>query len=234
MSAPVLKNRGCTTFVLGSVAVIAVLSLVFWTWPMVVAAGVIAAGVAIARKTKPSGPAWAVWFGAGAVVLLLGWAGQGAWISSLDDTTTSIETASVGTTIERLTTTTTTERRRENIKPTTTRRPTSTTITTAPPTTVPTTVTTLPPPPPPPPPTAPPTTVYVPPPTTRVIITAPPTTAAASGGCHPSYSPCVPIASDVDCAGGSGNGPAYASGPVQVIGPDVYGLDGDGDGVGCE
>jgi hypothetical protein len=27
--------------------------------------------------------------------------------------------------------------------------------------------------------------------------------------CHPSYSPCVPIASDVDCLGGGGNGPAY-------------------------
>lgn len=45
---------------------------------------------------------------------------------------------------------------------------------------------------------------------------------------------CVPIASDVDCAGGSGNGPAYVSGPVYVIGSDVYGLDRDGDGVACE
>ncbi|WP_245906000.1 hypothetical protein [Mycolicibacterium palauense] len=45
---------------------------------------------------------------------------------------------------------------------------------------------------------------------------------------------CVPIASDVDCAGGSGNGPAYVAGPVQVIGTDIYGLDRDGDGVGCQ
>lgn len=53
--------------------------------------------------------------------------------------------------------------------------------------------------------------------------------------CHASYSgACVPIASDVDCLGGSGNGPAYVQGPVKVIGPDVYGLDNDGDGVGCE
>jgi hypothetical protein len=44
----------------------------------------------------------------------------------------------------------------------------------------------------------------------------------------------VPIASDVDCAGGSGNGPAYVSGPVQVLGGDPYGLDADGDGIGCE
>lgn len=52
--------------------------------------------------------------------------------------------------------------------------------------------------------------------------------------CHPSYDPCVPIASDVDCAGGSGNGPVYIEGPIRVIGPDEYGLDRDGDGIGCE
>jgi hypothetical protein len=53
--------------------------------------------------------------------------------------------------------------------------------------------------------------------------------------CDPNYSgACVPIASDVDCAGGSGNGPAYVSGPVNVIGDDIYGLDRDGDGVGCQ
>jgi hypothetical protein len=44
----------------------------------------------------------------------------------------------------------------------------------------------------------------------------------------------VPISSDVDCAGGSGNGPAYVQGPVTVTGADVYGLDADHDGVGCE
>lgn len=55
-----------------------------------------------------------------------------------------------------------------------------------------------------------------------------------SSNCDPNYSGCVPIASDVDCAGGSGNGPAYISGPVQVIGSDIYGLDRDGDGWGCE
>ena len=53
--------------------------------------------------------------------------------------------------------------------------------------------------------------------------------------CHPNYSgKCVPIASDVDCAGGRGNGPAYVRGPVRVIGPDVYRLDRDGDGWACE
>jgi uncharacterized protein YabE (DUF348 family) len=53
--------------------------------------------------------------------------------------------------------------------------------------------------------------------------------------CDPNYSgACVPVASDVDCAGGSGNGPAYVAGPVRVVGRDVYGLDDNGDGIGCE
>lgn len=58
----------------------------------------------------------------------------------------------------------------------------------------------------------------------------------AASQCHPNYSgACVPIASDVDCEGGNGNGPAYVQGPVNVIGEDVYGLDGkDNDGLGCE
>jgi hypothetical protein len=87
-------------------------------------------------------------------------------------------------------------------------------------TTAPTTTTT----------TAPTTSTTAAPPTT-----APPTTAAPSAApdCHPSYDPCVPIASDVDCQGGSGDGPVY-TGRVNVIGPDEYDLDRDGDGVGCE
>jgi hypothetical protein len=57
---------------------------------------------------------------------------------------------------------------------------------------------------------------------------------SSGGGCDPNYSGCVPIASDVDCAGGSGNGPEYVDGPVTVIGSDIYGLDADDDGIGCE
>nr|WP_231633850.1 MULTISPECIES: excalibur domain-containing protein [unclassified Mycobacterium] len=58
---------------------------------------------------------------------------------------------------------------------------------------------------------------------------------APGSSCDPNYSgACVPIASDVDCAGGGGNGPAYVSGPVTVVGKDIYGLDRDGNGVGCE
>jgi endonuclease YncB( thermonuclease family) len=48
------------------------------------------------------------------------------------------------------------------------------------------------------------------------------------------YEPCLPPGPDVDCAGGSGNGPRYVNGPVYVSGDDPYGLDGDGDGVACE
>ncbi len=51
--------------------------------------------------------------------------------------------------------------------------------------------------------------------------------------CDPNYSGCVPIASDVDCAGGSGDGPAY-TGRVNVTGTDIHGLDRDGDGIACE
>ena len=64
---------------------------------------------------------------------------------------------------------------------------------------------------------------------------APPPPSSPAGDCNPNYSgACVPNASDVDCAGGSGDGPEYVAGPVQVIGSDVYDLDRDGDGVGCE
>jgi len=45
---------------------------------------------------------------------------------------------------------------------------------------------------------------------------------------------CVPVASDVDCRGGSGDGPKYVAGPVRVVGYDRYGLDADGDGWGCD
>ncbi|HWI32681.1 MAG TPA: G5 domain-containing protein [Lapillicoccus sp.] len=61
------------------------------------------------------------------------------------------------------------------------------------------------------------------------------TTAAGSGTCDPNYSgACVPIARDVDCAGGSGDGPAYVRGPVKVVGTDIYRLDADNDGIACE
>jgi hypothetical protein len=53
--------------------------------------------------------------------------------------------------------------------------------------------------------------------------------------CHPSYKgACLdPKASDYDCIGGHGNGPKY-TGKVRVVGPDVFRLDADHDGWGCE
>jgi hypothetical protein len=46
------------------------------------------------------------------------------------------------------------------------------------------------------------------------------------GNCHPSYSPCLPNVSDLDCAD--------IGHQVQVHGPDKYNLDADGDNVGCD
>lgn len=58
---------------------------------------------------------------------------------------------------------------------------------------------------------------------------------AQRSNCDPNYSGgCVPIASDVDCGGGSGNGPAYFYGTATVVGADIYDLDRDGDGIACE
>jgi hypothetical protein len=74
---------------------------------------------------------------------------------------------------------------------------------------------------------------------TGLVIAAMSISACGSGtggdtGCTPGYSPCIPPGPDVDCAGGSGNGPRFVQGPVQVTGSDPYQLDADGDGVGCE
>jgi hypothetical protein len=59
--------------------------------------------------------------------------------------------------------------------------------------------------------------------------------AAAPQACHPSYEgACLdPNAEDYDCIGGSGDGPLY-TGEVSVVGPDVFELDHDSDGIGCE
>jgi hypothetical protein len=62
----------------------------------------------------------------------------------------------------------------------------------------------------------------------------PPSEPSSTGTCTPGYSPCLPPASDYDCAGGSGDGPKYVYGTVRVTGSDPYGLDSDGDGYGCE
>jgi micrococcal nuclease len=51
-----------------------------------------------------------------------------------------------------------------------------------------------------------------------------------SATCHASYSPCLPIVGDLDCADIRAMGVA----PVRVLGSDPYRLDGDDDGWGCE
>jgi hypothetical protein len=56
---------------------------------------------------------------------------------------------------------------------------------------------------------------------------------APPANCTPGYSPCLAPASDYDCAGGSGDGPAY-TGFVRVTGSDPCDLDADGDGLACE
>jgi beta-lactam-binding protein with PASTA domain len=61
-----------------------------------------------------------------------------------------------------------------------------------------------------------------------------PTPVPLASNCTPGYQPCLPPATDYDCAGGSGDGPAYASGPIRVTGSDPYGLDSEGDGIACE
>ena len=49
---------------------------------------------------------------------------------------------------------------------------------------------------------------------------------STSQECEPGYVPCVPIARDINCS--------VLNFAVQVTGVDVYGLDRDGDGIGCE
>jgi hypothetical protein len=72
-------------------------------------------------------------------------------------------------------------------------------------------------------------------PTPAVTPTPPPSTPGPTSICHPSYSAAclLPHASDYDCVGGDGNGPYY-TGRVRVTGPDVFDLDANGDGTGCD
>jgi endonuclease YncB( thermonuclease family) len=66
--------------------------------------------------------------------------------------------------------------------------------------------------------------------TTITPAPAPAPPAPSGSGCHPSYSPCLPIVGDLDCADIRALGVA----PVRVLGSDPYRLDGDDDGLGCE
>ncbi len=63
-------------------------------------------------------------------------------------------------------------------------------------------------------------------------VPASPLTQAGGGtaDCHPSYTPCLPIVSDLDCA----QVLALGAAPVTVKGPDDYELDPEDDGLGCD
>jgi hypothetical protein len=62
--------------------------------------------------------------------------------------------------------------------------------------------------------------------TTRARAATPTTTRpAAPAGCSPNYSGCLPITDDLNCT--------EVTGTVQVLGRDIYRLDGDGDGYAC-
>ncbi len=56
-----------------------------------------------------------------------------------------------------------------------------------------------------------------------------PTASGSSGRCEPGYSPCLPRVADLNC-----DDIPSSKTPVRVSGSDPYGLDSDGDGVGCE
>jgi endonuclease YncB( thermonuclease family) len=67
--------------------------------------------------------------------------------------------------------------------------------------------------------------------TTPTPAPAPPVTPPSTpSSCHPSYSSCLPIVGDLDCADIRALGVA----PVRILGSDPYRLDGDNDGWGCE
>jgi len=79
-------------------------------------------------------------------------------------------------------------------------------------------------------------------PSTTVAVPVPEAPAAsppavpAPANCDPAYpDTCLTDGiGDYDCAGGTGNGPNYVTGPITVRYPDPFGLDSDGNGIGCE
>ncbi|MEO6086564.1 MAG: hypothetical protein ABIQ18_25965 [Umezawaea sp.] len=168
------------------------------------------------QRTGPFAKHRPVWIVAAVVGLLviIGLANSG---NKSPKTSTAAQVAASSSTTAVTTTKTTTR------LTTTTQAPTTTTTTTT--TTTQPTTTVEKPAPAPVPPVVPPAPAPEP---------APVPEPAPASDCDPNYSGCVPIASDVDCEGGSGNGPAYVRGPVQVIGSDIYKLDNDHDGIGCE
>ena len=56
--------------------------------------------------------------------------------------------------------------------------------------------------------------------------TRPTGSSGGAGHCAQGYSPCLPVVRDLDCSA--------IGHPVRVTGADQYGLDADGNGIGCE
>ena len=58
--------------------------------------------------------------------------------------------------------------------------------------------------------------------------------------CDANYAACVPVAGDVDCVGTHADvdpdvdGTSYRAEPVEIVGDDIYALDADHDGIGCD
>lgn len=65
--------------------------------------------------------------------------------------------------------------------------------------------------------------------------TSEPASPDQGSACDPNYEgACLdPAAGDYDCAGGTGDGPQY-TGTVTVVGTDIYDLDRDRNGIGCQ
>ena len=84
------------------------------------------------------------------------------------------------------------------------------------------------------PPSSPPAVDSPPSPEASVTTSGQPAEAFSSE-CDPNYGDlCVPVAIDVDCFHGSGDGPEYLVGQASVRGTDIYGLDRDGNGIACD
>lgn len=229
-----------------AIAIALVLAAVYYAWPLIIGGLVVAAAIWRAMKIGPTLPmesrATEILVAIAVVAVIVSIWGEVVWLGR--QTTTAVSTSAGPPT----TATVSSEATRSQVSATSSSEPiristtTATAISTAATTTPVKTV-------PVPPPTLPP--VHFPTTTSKPIVPPPPAPSVApppttprttltkpqpSGSCHPSYAgACVPNdGRDVDCAGGSGNGPHYVSGPFQVVGPDVFDLDRDSDGKACE
>ncbi|MFV0524003.1 MAG: hypothetical protein ACK5RL_05840 [Acidimicrobiales bacterium] len=160
-----------------------------------------------------------LWLGVGVAGLITGWVAFAAVDAAIGDDDTAAVASDTSPAMTGLPTATPSATSPNTASPNTASSSTTGPSTTAPATNPPSTASSN---------TAAPAATAAPTPTESVAVQP-----LMGNGCSPNYEPCVPADSDVDCAGGSGNGPSYVTGPVRVVGTDVYDLDRDGDGIGC-